>query len=276
MDIITADNRENVIFISKIMKIFEKIIKNVFFKLSFREFSKISIFSFEISTFHSQIYPKLAKITHFRTKMIFFETYSKMKFLLTWENVMRVDIFWCQFLDYFEVKNCTLSKFSKSAFFKLSILPYNLDNITKKGYVLVIFDQTSQFFRSWKLILAPIFYKSLSKVTLVMIYYISFLLNLPSVPSLLVSSKSFGFHVFHVHFAFFKIDQNVRFKSVRFKNIRFKNVRFKNDRFKKCSLQKMFVSKMFALKMFVSKMFALKMFASKMFVSKVFASKCSL
>ena len=146
MDIITADNRENVIFISKIMKIFQKIIKNVFLNLSFREFSKISIF-FEISTFHSQFY----------LKMIFFETYSKMKFLLTWENVMRVDIFWCQFLDYFEVKNCTLSEISKSAFFKLSILLFNLDNIAKKVYVLVIFYQTSQFFRSWQLILAPKF-----------------------------------------------------------------------------------------------------------------------
>ena len=159
---------------------------------------------------------------------------------------MRVDIFWCQFLDYFEVKNCTLSKFSKSAFFKLSILPYNLDNITKKGYVLVIFDQTSQFFRSWKLILAPIFYKSLSKVTLVMIYYISFLLNLPSVPSLLVSSKSFGFHVFHVHFAFFK-------------------------------LIKMFVSKVFVSKIFVLKMFALKMIVSKnVRFKKCSFQKCSL
>ena len=155
-----------------------------------------------------------------------------MKFLLTWENVMRVDIFWCQILDYFGVKNCTFSQFWKSAFFKLSILIFNLDNIAKKGHVLVIFDQISQFFRSWQLILAPFFYENLSKVTLVMIYYISFLLNLPSVPSLLVSSKSSGSHVFHVHFVFSKIDQNVRFKSVRFKNVRFKKYSFQNVRFK--------------------------------------------
>ena len=127
-----------------------KFLKNNQLRVSQPQFSiilKNIHFFFEISTFHSQFY----------LKMIFFETYSKMKFLLTWENVMRVDIFWCQFLDYFEVKNCTFCQFLKSAFFKLSIWLFNLDNIAKKGHVLVIFYQISQFFRPWQLILAPKF-----------------------------------------------------------------------------------------------------------------------